>query len=183
MDRQWLASFAPGTVGAAYADFTARENLSAEGLAAESRKGMDPQAIDMRHPIAWYGRRIRDVHDLWHILTGYGRDGLGEACLVAFSYPQTKSLGWAFIAFGVWLRSGSADGALGRKAILEGYRRGKAAAWLPGEDYEALMAEPLEAARARLGLGRPAIYESIPAEVRDGSPAPAADGAGALQAA
>src|ERR1019366_570854 len=38
MDRAWLASFAPGTVGAAYAEFTARENLSAEGLAEESRK-------------------------------------------------------------------------------------------------------------------------------------------------
>ncbi len=174
MDRQWLASFAPGTVGAAYAEFTARENLSAEGLAAESRKGMDPQAIDMRHPLAWYGRRIRDVHDLWHILTGYGRDGLGEACLVAFSYPQTKSLGWAFIAFGVWLRSGNSGGVPVRNAILEGYRRGKAAAWLPGEDYEALMAEPLEAARARLGLGRPTIYDSIPADYRDAA-APAAE--------
>jgi ubiquinone biosynthesis protein COQ4 len=167
MDRQWLNSFAPGTVGATYAEFTARENLSAEGLAEESRKGIDAQAIDMRHPVAWYGRRIRDVHDLWHILTGYGRDGLGEACLVAFSYPQTKSLGWAFIALGVWLRSGNAGDLPVRQAILEGYRRGKSAAWLPGEDYEALMAEPLEAARARLGLGRPAIYESIPAEYRD----------------
>ena len=167
MDRAWVESFAPGTVGAAYAEFTSRENISAEGLAAESRKGMDPQAIDMRHPIAWYGRRIRDVHDLWHILTGYGRDGLGEACLVAFSYPQTKSLGWAFIAFGVWLRSGSADGALGRKAILEGYRRGKAAAWLPSQDYERLMAEPLEAARKRLKLTPPALYDSIPRDQRD----------------
>ena len=64
MDRKWLASFAPGTVGATYAEFTARENLSAEGLAEESRKGIEAQAIDMRHPEAWYGRRIRDVHDL-----------------------------------------------------------------------------------------------------------------------
>lgn len=183
MDRQWLASFAPGTVGATYAEFTARENLSAEGLAEESRKGRAAQDIDLRHPLAWYGRRIRDVHDLWHILTGYGRDGLGEACLVAFSYPQTRSLGWAFIAFGVWLRSGNTAGVPVRAAIQEGYRRGKAAAWLPGEDYEALMAEPLEAARARLGLGRPAIYESIPAEYLDAGQVEAAAEEATLRAA
>ena len=183
MDRKWLSSFAPGTVGAAYAEFTARENLSADGLADESRKGRGAEDIDLRHPVAWYGRRIRDVHDLWHILSGYGRDGLGEACLVAFSYPQTKSLGWAFIAFGVWLRSGGVDGAPVRRAIMEGYRRGKAAAWLPGEDYEALMAEPLEAARARLGLTRPAIYESLPPEYRDVAPAAPATEEATLQAA
>jgi len=183
MDRKWLASFAPGTVGAAYAEFTARENLSAEGLAEESRKGRDAEDIDLRHPLAWYGRRIRDVHDLWHILTGYGRDGLGEACLVAFSYPQTRSLGWAFIAFGVWLRSGKTGDVPVRRAIQEGYRRGKTAAWLPGEDYEALMAEPLEAARVRLGLGRPAIYESIPPEYRDQGPAATPANEATLQAA
>jgi len=74
----------------------------------------------------------------------------------------------------VWLRSGNSGGGPVRNAILEGYRRGKAAAWLPGEDYEALMAEPLEAARARLGLGRPTIYDSIPADYRDAA-APAAE--------
>ena len=54
--------------------------------------------IDAKHPLAWYGRRMRDVHDVWHVLTGYGTDGLGEACVVAFSYSQTKSLGFALIA-------------------------------------------------------------------------------------
>ena len=38
------------------------------------------------------------------------------------------------------------------RAVIEGYRRGKRAAWLHGEDYEALMAEPLDAARRRLGI-------------------------------
>jgi ubiquinone biosynthesis protein COQ4 len=184
MDRPWVESFAPGTVGAAYAEFTARENLSAEGLAEESRKGMAAGAVDLPHPYAWYGRRIRDSHDLWHILTGYGRDGLGEACLVAFSFAQTRSLGWAFIAGGIVLRSGG-TGLPVRRAILEGYRRGRAAAWLPGEDYEALMAEPLDAARARLGLTPPKTYESIPAQYRDtkASGAKSAQPHGELQAA
>jgi ubiquinone biosynthesis protein COQ4 len=167
MDRAWVESFAPGTVGAAYADFTARENLSAEGLADESRKGLADVDIDRLHPYAWYGRRLRDVHDLWHILTGYGRDALGEACLVAFSYPQTKGLGWAFIAAGAALSAGDVGGLPVRRAIWEGYRRGRRAAWLPAQDYEALMAEPLEAARTRLNLPAPAVYNSIPPGSRD----------------
>ena len=34
------------------------------------------------------------------------------------------------------------------KAIWQGYKRGKAAKWLLGEDYERLMAEPLSRAAA-----------------------------------
>jgi ubiquinone biosynthesis protein COQ4 len=47
------------------------------------------------------------------------------------------------------------------RAIWEGYRLGRRAAWLPGEDYEALLAEPLEQARARLRIGRPETYQEI----------------------
>jgi ubiquinone biosynthesis protein COQ4 len=167
MDRAWVESFAPGTVGAAYAEFTARENLSAEGLAEESRKGVNADDIEAAHPIAWFGRRIRDVHDLWHILSGYGRDALGEASLVAFSYAQTGGLGWAFIAVGAALSAGDTGGLPVRRAIWEGYKRGKAAGWLPGQDYEKFMAEPREAARARLNLPAPAIYNSFPQEQRN----------------
>jgi ubiquinone biosynthesis protein COQ4 len=167
MDDAWLDGFADGTVGAAYRTFVRGEGLSAEGLAQESRKGMAEAQIDIKHPYAWYGRRIRDIHDIWHILTGYGRDGTGELCLVAFSYSQTKSLGWAAIAWGGWLRARGRPGKPYRAAVMEGFRRGKAAAWLPGEDYERLLAEPLEGARARLGLTTPVAYEAIPAAARN----------------
>ncbi len=165
MDDAWLDSFAPGTVGAAYRDFIRAENLSAEGLAMVSRDSMDD--VDQKHPYAWFGRRTRDVHDIWHILSGYHRDGLGEACLVAFSYAQTRGLGWALIALGAASRARKDRSQPYVKAIWQGYQRGKAAKWLLGEDYERLMAEPLEAARKRLGITPPTIYDSIPANVRD----------------
>lgn len=166
-DRAWLESFGPGTVGAAYRDFIAPRGLSAEGLAEESRKVPDSE-IDAPHPFAWYGRRMRDVHDVWHVLTGYGADGLGEACLVAFSYQQTKSLGFAVIANAARREIRKADtGYPHAEAIAEGFRNGKAAAWLPAVDYPALFAEDLESARRRLGIARPVIYESIPPEARD----------------
>jgi ubiquinone biosynthesis protein COQ4 len=164
MDDAWLDSFAPGTVGAAYREFVRSENLSAEGLAEISRQ---MSQVEQRHPHAWFGRRNRDAHDIWHILSGYHRDGLGEACLVAFSYAQTRSLGWALIAVGAALRSRSGPKRPYVRAIWQGYRRGKAAKWLPGEDYEQLMSEPLEVARQRLNIAPPTIYLSIPPAERD----------------
>ena len=164
MDDAWLDSLPAGSVGAAYREFIRSEQLSAEGLAEVSRiKGNE---VDIEHPYAWMGRRTRDVHDIWHILSGYHRDGLGESCLVAFSYAQTKGLGWALIALGAVSRSRGSDYPY-VKAIWQGYKRGKDAAWLLGEDYERLLHEPLEAARKRLGITPATIYDSIPAEARD----------------
>jgi ubiquinone biosynthesis protein COQ4 len=165
MDDAWLDSLPQGSVGAAYRAFIRSEQLSAEGLADVSREGI--RDVDNPHPYAWFGRRTRDVHDIWHILSGYHRDALGEACLVAFSYAQTKGLGWALIAFGAASRS-RGTGYPAIRAIWQGYQRGKAAKWLLGEDYERLMAEPLDAARRRLGITPPTIYDSIPPEVRNG---------------
>ena len=165
-DAAFIASFAPGTLGAAYRDFLAETGYSAAGLVEVSN--IDNPLEQIRHPYAWFGRRTRDVHDIWHILSGYHRDALGEACLVAFSYAQTKGLGWALIGAGAAWRSRGTKYPVSR-AIWQGYQRGKAAAWLLGEDYERLMAEPLEAARRRLNITPATIYNSIPANVRNGA--------------
>lgn len=160
-DEAWLDGLPQGTVGAAYREFVRGEQLSAEGLAGLSQQRL--ASIEEPHPWAWFGRRTRDVHDIWHVLTGYGRDPLGEACLVAFSYAQTKGLGWALIAVGGAVRAGRGDVA---RAIWQGYRHGRAAAWLLAEDYEQVLREPLEAARRRLRIRRPTAYEAMPAGAR-----------------
>jgi ubiquinone biosynthesis protein COQ4 len=165
MDDAWLDGFAKGTVGATYRDFVRSQDLSAQGLADVSNQG--GWGVDMPHPYAWLGRRTRDVHDIWHILTGYDRDGLGEACLVAFSYAQTGGLGWAFIAVGVAARVLRADGWAHVRAIWQGYLLGRRADWLAGEDYVRLMGEPLDSARRRLRLAAPTRYQAISTIARD----------------
>lgn len=167
MDRASLATYPAGSVAAHYLAFTEKGQISADGLADVSRQASRSEAIDLVHPVAWYGRRIRDTHDLWHILTGYDLTGLGEAALVAFSYAQTSALGWALIGVGAALRGARQPGQPYARAILEGYRRGRTAAWLPGQDYEALLAEPLDAVRERLGLIPPVIFDSIPVDKRN----------------
>jgi ubiquinone biosynthesis protein COQ4 len=158
-DRAWIDSFPQGSVGAAYRAFLDRTGYSADGLAEVSVADTDIPP-DLEHPYAWFGRRERDVHDLWHVLTGYEADEpLGEACLVAFSYAQTGGLGWAFIGAGAALKSLRITGnSAFARAVWEGYRHGNRAAWLHAEDYEVLMGEPLEAARARLRIAEPVRY-------------------------
>jgi ubiquinone biosynthesis protein COQ4 len=166
-DQAWLAQFGPGTVGAAYRDFIAPRGLTAEGLAEESRKVADAD-IDAAHPLAWYGRRLRDVHDVWHVLTGYGTDPLGEVCVVAFSYAQTRSLGFAVIALaGARQFSRQKTGQPYRRAAHEAWRNGKAAAWLPEVDYPALFAMPLDAARRQLKIAPNTVYQGIAPRYRD----------------
>jgi ubiquinone biosynthesis protein COQ4 len=161
---EWLSdpatvhSFQPGTVGAAYRMFLDQTGYTASGLVDVS--GADAVQEEREHPYGWFGRRERDVHDIWHVLTGYMADEpLGEACLIAFSYAQTQGLGWAVISAGGALKSLKVTGETAfARAVWEGYRNGKRAAWLSGEDYERLMHEPLDHARARLRIPEPARY-------------------------
>jgi ubiquinone biosynthesis protein COQ4 len=166
-DRAYLQRLPEGSVGAAYRRFIAAERLSAGGLAEESRKARGG-AADLLHPYAWFGRRIRDTHDIWHVLTGYGRDSLGELCLVAFSYAQTGALGWAFIALGGVIQALKiGEGTRVAGAVWQAYCNGRDAAWLPGEDYEVLLLEPLEDARRRLRIRRGDRYFAVPPPLRD----------------
>lgn len=166
-DRTWIDSFEPNTLGAAYRSFLDSTGYSADGLVQVSMVEGGFQGIDVEHPYAWMGRRERDIHDIWHVLTGYKADEhLGELCLVAFSYAQTGGLGWGFIALGGALKSIRTTGRLDcLRAIWEGYRHGKRARWLHGEDYEALLQEPLAAARRRLGIADPARYRTAQARL------------------
>ena len=164
-DPVWLSRFEPGSVGAAYRAFREARGFTAEGLADEARK-VAP-LVDAQHPVIWYSRRIRDVHDVWHVLTGYGTDALGEACVVSFSYAQTRNLGFAFIGWGAAREvQREAPSVPARRAVWQAYRNGRAARWLPGLDYEALFEQPLEAVRASLNIRPATIYESVPAELR-----------------
>ncbi|WP_312145179.1 Coq4 family protein [Brevundimonas sp.] len=166
-DRAWLEQFERGTVGAAYRDFIDAQNFSAYGLADESRKIADSE-IEAAHPRAWFARRMRDVHDIWHVLTGYEADALGEACLVAFSLPQTRSAGFGLIASAIALQFMRArTGYPCARAVFQAWRDGRRAAWLPGEDYERLFAEPLVVARRRLNIATPTLYQSVPSSMRN----------------
>jgi ubiquinone biosynthesis protein COQ4 len=174
-DRASLAALPEGSLGRAYYDFMAVENLSAEGLVEMSHIRRPPAPDD----VTLFRERNREMHDLLHIVTGYGRDPLGEACLVAFSYAQTRLKGFAVIAvFAARRIARSRPGQPVRRAVFEGYRHGRSAGWLPGADWEALLVQPVEAIRAQYAVKPPNYYRTILAAVRrlkDGTNAGYAD--------
>ncbi len=166
-DPEWTKTFPPGSVGDAYLNYLCAHQFTPQALEEESHKGLSEEEWDPKHPYAWYERRIRDVHDIWHVLLGYDRDHLGEICLLAFAYQEAHGLGRGFLVFAAWLRAHGPAAGQARKSIAEATRRGKRAAWLPGLDYEKLLMEPLDQARRRVGLTTPVEYEKVPLDDRD----------------
>jgi ubiquinone biosynthesis protein COQ4 len=162
-DRAALGALPAGTLGRGYYDFMAAENLSAEGLVELSKITRPPASDD----VTLFRERNREMHDLLHVVTGYGRDPLGEACLVAFSFAQTGLKGFALIAiFAARKIARSRPDMPVRRAVFEGYRHGRSAGWLPGADWEALLTEPIEAIRARYTVKPPTYYRAILASLR-----------------
>ena len=52
------------------------------------------------------------------------------------------------------------DFALGR-VIRQGFRRGRRAEWLLDQDWEALLEQPIDQVRQKLGLGEPPVYQQL----------------------
>jgi ubiquinone biosynthesis protein COQ4 len=154
-DRPTLAAMAPDTLGGAYEGFMAQENLSAAGLVAPSQNFRDePVSAE----VALFRDRMRDMHDLTHVLTGYGRDPLGELCLLAFTYPHNRNLGMALIALMGTLRIKSWPA---RRAVLEAWRHGRKARWFSDMDWEAMLPRQLDDLRRRFDIAAPTAYRAV----------------------
>lgn len=159
-DRESLHGLPPGSLGKTYANFMTDEQISADGLVAASEDG--GRVLRDNEDRARFGMRMRDSHDLWHCVTGYSRDLVGEASLLAFTFAQTRNPGIGAIVAMAYLKAGSLPGA--RKAISQGYRRGRRAKWFPAADWEALLPRALEDVRAELEVGAIPAYTEVRSE-------------------
>jgi ubiquinone biosynthesis protein COQ4 len=159
-ERARLLALPEGTLGRTYAEFMTREQISADGLVDASAQWLQGEIPAERR---WFGDRLRDMHDLWHVVTGYDRDLVGEASLLAFTLAQTRNPGIAVIVGAAYLEAGRVyPGA--RALMREGYRRGKRADWLPAVEWEALLEQPLVQVRRDLRVGDPPVYVPLRSE-------------------
>lgn len=156
-DRERLARCAPGTLGRAYIDLVYREGLTVQGLVEAS--GMtefsDPAVKLYRH-------RLRDSHDLFHVVTDYGRDALGELCVLSFGNAQFYNHGITFIvAVGTPKLLAEHWQLPVARAAFEAWRLGRKAADLTTFYWERYLDRPLEEVRRDLNLQPPEVYVGV----------------------
>jgi ubiquinone biosynthesis protein COQ4 len=176
-DRAYLESLPAGSLGRTFLAFMDDCGITPQGLTeAANEAGLGEISIpeDMHR----YGMRVRVQHDLWHVVAGYGCDGFGEVCNVAFSYPHTGNIGFMVIAIaGGWNYSKAFPNEPIMAAMWQGLKRGRATKWLPATDWEAMLPLPLSAVRAQLNIrDLPSKYIAAPAAIaqsRSASPVPA----------
>ena len=154
-DRERLRAMPAGSLGRAYLAFVESEGISAEGIKTAS----DGRVTTHGPPdFGFLHMRMRDTHDLWHAATGYKGDVIGELSLLAFTLAQNWNTAVALIIAAAIVKGfGRAD----LQAIRDGWRRGKAAEWLPATEWEELLERPVEEVRKRLKLGEPPTYTPL----------------------
>jgi ubiquinone biosynthesis protein COQ4 len=155
-EQQFLGALPSGSLGKEYCIFIKEEDLSADGLQKASERSLQSEIADP--DLKLFASRQRDMHDLWHVVTGYGRDELGEACLLAFTYAQNRNRGVGFIAFIGCFKLFAKHRFNAARSILQAYGIGKDAAWLPAQDWEGLLANELDQVRDQLRITKPSKY-------------------------
>ena len=157
-DRQRLEQLPPASLGRRYWEWTRSEALSADGLVTASAQ-MD--YAEFGPDMALFAMRQRDMHDLWHTVTQYGRDELGEACLLAFTAAQTRNFAIALITLAGCGKLSRIYGLDVFRSAWRAYRDGRRAAWLPAQDWESLLTLPIDQVRQQLGIVEPFRYWAL----------------------
>jgi ubiquinone biosynthesis protein COQ4 len=142
VDFAALRALPPDTLGGAYVRYL-------------DENGLDPDLFqappDLPEIPTYIGQRMRQVHDVWHVLTGYRTDVPGEIALQAFTWAQTgMPSSWLLATFAT-LRYAPGRPEIIRLA-LDGWRRGRRARFLPPLRLEDHFHRNLEEVRAELGI-------------------------------
>ena len=156
--RETLKSLPEGSLGRTYFDFTEQQNISAGGL-IDAYQASGEVIADERFKRVQ--ARLRDSHDLWHVVTSYGRDPLGEACLLAFTQAQTHNPGILFLLFMAYRRLAEGYGKGVFKALRSARADGKRVRWLPEMEWESVLDKPLASVRQEIGINPSDSYRQI----------------------
>jgi ubiquinone biosynthesis protein Coq4 len=148
IDLNALAQLPEGSLGAVYA-----RQLQAQGLTPDSL--IDPSPISSERDYVTH--RLRETHDIVHVLTGFGVDGPGELGVQAFNLAQNRSPLAVMLIFGGLLSTLQNDEPLEPllRALSRGFEMGLKARCLIGQKLEEGWERPLEDWRRQLDLPSP----------------------------
>jgi ubiquinone biosynthesis protein COQ4 len=143
VDLDALAALPDGTLGREYVRFLRDRDFSPDLFQA-------PENVRDRRA-SYLMKRVRQTHDLWHLLTGHATNPAGEVALQAFTFGQLGAPSSLLIAVFGTLRGVPRRKSLPRET-LEAYRAGRQAAPLATFVWEDHWARPLDELRAQLGI-------------------------------
>jgi ubiquinone biosynthesis protein COQ4 len=150
-DRSALSRMPEGSFGRAYLDFVRARGFEPAGL-LEARANAETRRSKVDPIREWFFDRTNLMHDLWHVVTGYGTDEAGESALLAFTLAQIPTRGMAVLVVAAAV-VGDKDLRLSWPRYLHrAWLRGRRAALLTTVPWEDLLPRPLEEVRLRLRI-------------------------------
>ncbi len=145
VDLVELRALPEGTLGRVFAEHMVAMNLDPSAI----------PALPVTDRNSFFRAHLYDTHDVWHAVTGFGNDIVGELGLQGFYLAQIAGpLPSILLATG-FLRVAIFDQSLGEPlmdAIARGWRMGKSARPLFGIHWDELFPLPLGEVRQRLGI-------------------------------
>lgn len=141
-----------------------KESLGYAYASYLTEAGFDPnfyRKIAVVDDVSYVFLRIRQSHDIWHIVTGMKTDVIGELGLKAFELAQTRRPMSLVLLTGGLMRtllSSPEDLDLLLDRIAVGYRMGAKAKPFLAQKWEENWEKPLAEWRSELGLELAPIY-------------------------
>ena len=145
IDLDALEQLPVGSLGHCYAS-----QLKAQGITPQTL--IDPAPITSDKDFIVH--RLKETHDIVHVLTGFGVDGVGEIGLQAFNLAQNRSPLAVLLIFGGMLKTLQDDRPLEGllHAISRGFEMGLKANCVVSYRLEDAWQRPLNEWRAELNL-------------------------------
>lgn len=146
LELRTLVQLPPGSLGRCYADHMYRNRLEPPPL---------PQHYYDLHPRNFVQRRLLELHDVWHVATGFDTDDVGEIGIGAFNVGQLPTR-----FFAAMLAKNLAKVALENietclpalRAVERGLQIAQRAIPLFGYAWDDNWETPLERVRRELGI-------------------------------
>ena len=145
IDLDALEQLPPGSLGHCYAS-----QLKSQGITPQTLIDPTPITSDKEFIV----HRLKETHDIVHVLTGFGVDGVGEIGLQAFNLAQNRSPLAVLLIFGGMLKTLQDDEPLEEllHAISRGFEMGLKAECVVGSRLEDAWERPLNEWRMELNL-------------------------------
>ena len=144
VDFAGLAALPDGTLGCEYARFLRDHGISPDAW---------PPPRMTTDRATWLGQRLRQTHDILHVVTGCAPDVPGEIVLQAFTFAQTGAPSSLLIALLGSLKHRARHPGLPGRA-WRAWRAGRHARFLGPVPWESLWHDRIEALRARFAIER-----------------------------